>query len=143
MKIDAYSYRLGAADCFCEMVRAGVKKLALCHPCGTKEERDAMLPALRELCKQYGVNLYVEDNPFLTDLFPLSMNKGKFNALFYQEEAVLEEYLSLKEEKRRAQAEGAYTGEKRREIAWRYGKLLSYTDEGIARLLDANQEKEA
>lgn len=24
--IDSFSYKLGAADCFCEMVRAGVKK---------------------------------------------------------------------------------------------------------------------
>ena len=26
--IDTFSYELGAADCFCEMVRAGVKGLA-------------------------------------------------------------------------------------------------------------------
>lgn len=31
--IDTFSYELGAADCFCEMVRAGVKRLALAHPC--------------------------------------------------------------------------------------------------------------
>ena len=36
----------------------------------------------------------------------------------------------------------AYTPEKRREIAWRYGKLLSYTDEGIERLLAANRDRE-
>ena len=43
-QIDHFSYELGAADCFCEMVRAGVKKLALAHPCDTKAERDAFLP---------------------------------------------------------------------------------------------------
>ena len=71
------------------------------------------------------------------------MNKNRFNAIFYQDEAVLQAYLDLKEEKRQAQAGGAYTPEKRRDIAWRYGKLLSYTDEGIERLLKNNQEREA
>ena len=31
-EIDTYSYRCGVMDCFCEMVRAGVKNLALSHP---------------------------------------------------------------------------------------------------------------
>ena len=39
-EIDSYSYHLGAADCFCEMVAAGVKKIALSHPCNSKEERE-------------------------------------------------------------------------------------------------------
>ena len=30
--IDAYSYGLGAMDCFCEMVSAGLKTLAMSHP---------------------------------------------------------------------------------------------------------------
>lgn len=140
--IDTFSYKLGAADCFCEMVRAGVKRLALAHPCPTKEERDQYLPYFEKLCEEYGVKLYVEDVPLLTDLFPISMNKGKFNAIFYQEDAVLQEYLGLKAEKEQAQKEGTYTPEKRQDIAWRYGKLLSYTDEGIQRLLAGNQERE-
>lgn len=142
MQIDKFSYKLGAADCFCEMVRAGVKRIALAHPCDTKEERDGFLPEFEKLCEEYGVKLYPEDDPFLTDLFPVSLNKGRFNAIFYQEDEVLQAYLDLKEEKRQAQATGTYTPEKRRDIAWRYGKLLSYTDEGIERLLAANQEKE-
>ncbi len=143
MNIDRFSYKLGAADCFCEMVRAGVKKLALAHPCDSREERDSFLPEFQKLCAEYGVKLYPEDDAFITDLFPVSMNKNRFNAIFYQDEAVLQAYLDLKEEKRQAQAGGAYTPEKRRDIAWRYGKLLSYTDEGIERLLKNNQEREA
>lgn len=142
MSIDLFSYKLGAADCFCEMVRAGVKKLALSHPCATREERDRFLPEFQKLCARYGVKMYQEDQPLLTDLFPISMNKGKFNVLFYQEDQVLQDYLALKEEKRAAQAAGAYVGEKRREIARRYGRLLSYSDEGMERLLAGNQEKE-
>ncbi len=142
MEIHKFSYHLGAADCFCEMVRAGVKRLALSHPCDTKEERDRFLPEFQKLCEKYGVNLYVEDDPFLTDLFPLSLNRGKYNVVFYQESGVLQEYLDLKAEKDRAVQSGTYTPEKRRDIATRYGGLLSYTDEGIDRLLLSNNERE-
>ncbi|MDE6837001.1 MAG: hypothetical protein K2P33_01230 [Acutalibacter sp.] len=141
VKIDRFSYQLGAADCFCEMVRAGVKKIALSHPCDTKEERDSFLPEFDKLCEKYGVHYYVEDESFLTDLFPLSLNWDKFNVIFYQDETVLREYLDLKAEKEKAVAAGNYA-DCREEIARRYGKLLSYTDEGIRRLLDTNTEKE-
>ena len=140
--IDRFSYELGAAGCFCEMVRAGVKRLALAHPCDSPQERDQYLPYFEELCRKYGVKLYVEDEAFLTDLFPLSMNQGKYNALFYQEDSAIQEYLALKAEKRAAVEAGTYTPEKRRDIAWRYGRLLSYTEEGIQRLLESNTEKE-
>ena len=93
MNIDRFSYKLGAADCFCEMVRAGVKKLALAHPCDSREERDSFLPEFQKLCAEYGVKLYPEDDAFITDLFPVSMNKNRFNAIFYQDEAVLQAYL--------------------------------------------------
>ena len=108
----------------------------------SREERDGFLPEFRKLCEEYGVKLYCEDEGFLTDLFPAALNKDRFNVIFYQEDAVLQEYLALKEEKRKARETGAYTPEKRREIAWRYGKLLSYTDEGIERLLAANRDRE-
>ncbi len=141
MEIDKFSYQLGAADCFCEMVRAGVKRIALSHPCDSKEERDSFLPEFDKLCEKYGVHYYVEDDAFLTDLFPLSLNQGKFNVIFYQDETFLQAYLDLKAEKEKAVLDGKYDA-CRRDIAWRYGKLLSYTDEGIRRLLDANTEKE-
>ena len=140
--IDTYSYKLGAADCFCEMVQAGVKKIALAHPCDTREERDSFHEGYEKLCQEYHVKQYDEDEGFITDLFPVSMNKDRFNVIFYQDDAVLQEYLDLKEEKRQAQENGTYTPEKRLDIAWRYGKLLSYTDEGIQQLLDENQENE-
>lgn len=89
MKIDEFSYHLGAADCFCEMVRVGVKRIALSHPCNTKEERDRFLPEFDKLCEKYGVHYCVENESFLTDLFPLSLNRGKFNVIFYQDDSAL------------------------------------------------------
>lgn len=141
MEIDKFSYQLGAADCFCEMVRAGVKKIALSHPCDTKEERDSFLPEFDKLCQKYGVHYYVENESFLTDLFPLSLNRDKFNVIFYQDETVLQAYLDLKVEKEKASADGKYA-DCREDIARQYGKLLSYTDEGIQRLLSSNTERE-
>ena len=45
--IDTFSYELGAADCFCEMVRAGVKRLALAHPCDSPRSGTSTCPISR------------------------------------------------------------------------------------------------
>ena len=141
-KIDSYSYHCGVMDCFNEMVRAGVKSLALSHPIDSAEERDALLPYARELCRRYGNQLYIEDEPLLTDLFPLSLNRGKHNILFYRADHVLKEYLRLKERKANLVAERAYFGGNRNLVAWDYGRLLSYPEEAIRRLIADNRERE-
>ena len=133
--IDNYSYHLGAADCFCEMVAAGVKKIALSHPCNSKEERDSFLEDFDRLKEKYGVDYYVEDHPFLTALFPEEMNKGKYNVIFYCERQYLDRYLELKNMKEELISAGKYEGEERIRIAREYGRLLSYSEEGIERLL--------
>jgi len=48
---------------------------------------------------------------------------------------VKDEYLALKAERARLAAEGRYTGDTRRSIARRFGRLLSYSDAHIDRLL--------
>ena len=138
--IDNYSYHLGAADCFCEMVAAGVKKIALSHPCDTMELRDSFLNDFDKLCVKYNVKYYVENDPLLTVLFPESMNKGKYNVIFYCEDKYLAEYLSLKKQKHEFIENNNYTDTNKKAIAYRYGKLLSYSDEGIQRLLDKNPD---
>ena len=55
MELDRFSYRCGVIDCFNEMVRAGLKPMALAHPCPTPAERDQYLPFCREICGQYGL----------------------------------------------------------------------------------------
>lgn len=140
--MDAFSYRCGAIDCFNEMVRAGLKPLALAHPCDTAAERDAFLPFCREICAQYGTRFFAEDDPLLTDLFPLSLNRDKFNILFYRKEKVRLEYLALKEEKQSLLAQGEYRGESRRELACRFGALLRYPRERCLALIEENSEKE-
>ncbi|MBQ1237401.1 MAG: hypothetical protein IKK98_03050 [Oscillospiraceae bacterium] len=140
--IDVYSYRCGVIDCFNEMVRAGLKKIALSHPTDTKEERDQLIGFSEKICQQYGNRFYIEDQPLLTDLFPVSMNRGKYNIIYYRDPADLAEYLSIKADKERLLQSGTYISQERLSIAKRYGKLLSYSDEGILRLIEQNNEKE-
>lgn len=134
-EIDVYSYELGAMDCFCEMTGAGVKRLAMSHPCDTREERDSYLEEVRELCRRYGVLYYQEDEAFITDLFPEEANRGKFNYLFFKTEEVLKEYLELKERQREMKAQGVYTAAARYETAEAFGRMLSYSEEGIRELI--------
>ena len=140
--IDPFSFQCGAIDCFCEMVRAGVKSLALSHPADSRAERDALIPFAHDACQKYGVKLYPEDEPFLTDLVPVSLNRGKFNILFYRADHVIEEYIRLKERKAALLRAGAYFGGNRTQLATSYGRLLSYTDDAVRRLLAENGEKE-
>ena len=91
--IDAFSYQCGVIDCFNEMVHAGLKTLALSRPMDSSQERDELIPFARESCQRYGNQLYIEDEPLLTDLFPVSMNLGKHNMLFYRADHILDQYL--------------------------------------------------
>ena len=54
-EIDTYSYRCGVMDCFCEMVRAGVKSLALSHPVDSQAEWDELASFADQIARHYGV----------------------------------------------------------------------------------------
>ena len=140
--IDSYSYHCGFIDCVNEMIQAGVKPLALSRPMDSREERDALVPFARESCRRWGNRLYIEDEPLLTDLFPVSMNQNRHNILLYRADHVLEQYLRLKDRKRALLEEKAYFGGNRAQIAWEFGRLLSYPEEDIRRLIARNPEKE-
>ena len=151
--IDPYSYQCAVIDCFTEMVRSGVKALVFSHPMDSAAERDALIPFARSCCHQYGNQLYIEDTPLLTDLFPLSLNQGKFNILFYRAGHILDQYLRLKELKAHLVAvellvRNAVASDARalRETMQRTHAetdyLLSYPDEAIRRLISDNPEKE-
>lgn len=134
-EIDPYSYQLGVIDCFNEMVNAGVKRIAMSHPCRTVEERDGYRPPCLEICARYGTKMYDENDSFVTDLFPGEMNRGASHYIFYRNDEDLEMYLALKRRKEELISEGRYEGEERYRIAWDFGKLLSYTDEAVERMI--------
>ena len=143
MELDHFSYRCGVIDCFNEMVRAGLKPMALAHPCPTPAERDSYLPFCEEICGKYGTKFFPEDAMLLTDLFPLSANRGTYNIIFYRDEAVRRTYEDLKAEKAALLAAGQYRGEPRRRLACRFGALLGYPEADCLRMIAANTDREA
>ncbi len=140
--LDSFSYHCGIIDYLNEILRAGVKNLALSRPLEERALRDALVPFAQDSCRQYGTKLYIEDEPLLTDLFPASMNRGKYNILFYLEGHILNQYLRLKERKAALVAERAYFGGNRLQLAMEYGHLLSYSAEVVRRMIAENMEKE-
>ena len=132
--IDTYSYQCGVMDCFNEMVKAGLKKMALAHPCKSPEERAPYVAYAKVLCEKYHTKYYLDDDPLITDLFPIHMNKDTYNIIFYRDDEVIETYKLLKQLKKQHHD--------RRDIAYRFGHLLSYSDETIQHYIDTNDEKE-
>ena len=146
-KIDVYSHALGVCEAFCEVVRAGVKRIALSHPFTEGElHRDlhgeAFFTACEKIAAKYGCKAYHLQQPLITDLFPVSLNLGRQNIVFYREDKDIVELLAIQQEKTVLQADGRYHGDYRRALAVRYGHLLSYSDEAIERYLLGNTELE-
>ena len=140
--IDEFSKVVGGMGCFNEMIACGCKNVALGHPTSDRALRDEHMIYAKEICRKRGTHCCEENGGFLTDLFPYSMNKDKYNILFYKDDSYRDAYFALKERKAKLVADGKYTGEARRQIAWEFGKLLSYSDEAIEKMMAENTELE-
>ena len=139
--IDEYSYRCGVMDCFCEMVKAGVKKIALAHPFKIKQDRDSYLGFVEKITNQYHIRYFLDDDPLITDLFAMSMNLNTYNIIFYRNDEDIKKYQKLKEEKRQALKNNKYE-QVRNSLAYQFGYLLGYSDKTIAEYIKQNNEKE-
>ena len=135
-EIDQRSFTLGGLSTFAEMVRVGVKTLAL-SAAVTPEEMDDLVQDAERIAQEEGVMLYRETDLIVTDLFPAEVAEGKHVLLIYKG-ATLDEYLALKKRKSESVEAGSYTGEARRDIARQFGRLLSYPDANIEELIDKN-----
>ena len=96
-QIDQHSYRLGGLSTFAEMVRVGVKTLAL-SAAMTPDEMDAFVGDAERIAQKEGVLLYRETDLIVTGLFPADVAAGKHVLLIYKG-ATLDEYLALKKRK--------------------------------------------
>ena len=135
-QIDLRSFRLGGLSSFAEMVRVGVKTLAL-SAAMTPEETDAMVDHAERITGEQGVLLYRETDLIVTDLFPADVATGKHVLLIYKG-TTLDEYLALKESRAELLKSGSYEGEARRDIARQFGQLLSYPGAVIEEMIDKN-----
>ena len=131
--VDPRSYNLGIMGGFAEVVRLGVKTLALSEVM-TPDEMDDILPDAKIVAERNGVLLYREPELLVSDLYPADVAEGKHVLLIYTGDT-LERYLDLKADKTALVAAGHYEGEARKDIARRFGRLLSYPDTVIDELI--------
>lgn len=131
--IDQRSYNLGIMGGFAEVVRLGVKKLALSEVMSPEEMDDVMADA-EVIAARNEVKIWRETDFLVTDLYPADVATGKHVLLIYTG-STLDEYLQLKADKEQLIADGGYNGRARENIARRFGKLLSYPDGVIDELL--------
>ena len=133
-KIDQRSYNLGVMGGFAEVVKLGVKQLALSEVMSPEEMDDIMDDAL-VVAKRNGVEMWRETDFLVTDLYPADVAEGKHVLLIYKGDT-LDQYLALKADKAALVAAGEYDGKAREEIARRFGRLLSYPESVIDDLLE-------
>jgi hypothetical protein len=132
------SYYAGTISTSAEFVGYGCKKLAL-SATFSDEELSALLEHARLKAEEYGIPIYVEKDLLVTRLFSPTIAQGKTVILFAYNQDVLDEYFALKEFRKKAIAEDRIA-EAEEEIAWRFGRLLSYPDETIKRLLEEKNQ---
>jgi len=131
--IDRRSYDLGIIGAFAEVVRLGVKQLALSEVMAPEAMDELMNDALA-VAERNDVEIWRETDFLVTDLYPADVALNKHVLLIYTGDT-LDSYLQIKDDKARLVAEGRYQGEARRNIARRFGRLLSYPEPVIDELL--------
>ncbi len=141
-EIDQLSKAVGMMHAFNEMIKCGCKQVALGCPTSSRAEREEHMEYAAFICKETGTKFCPEDGGLITDLFPASMNKGKYNILFYKEDVYRDMYFALKERKEALVRDNHYGDAERRVIAYEFGRLLSYTDEAIGRMIAENRDLE-
>lgn len=135
--IDKRSYNLGIMGGFAEVVKLGVKQLALSEVMSPEDMDDIMDDAL-VVARRNGVEMWRETDFLVTDLYPADVAEGKHVLLIYTGDT-LNRYLAIKADKAGLVAAGDYEGEAREDIARRFGRLLSYPEPVIDDLLERNR----
>ena len=131
--IDDRSYQLGIIGAFSEVVRLGVKTIALSEVM-SPDEMDDMMDDIAVIAERNEVQTWRETDFLVTDLYPANVAEGRHVVLIYTGDT-LERYLAIKADKAALQAAGRYEGPAREEIARRFGRLLSYPEPVIDDLL--------
>jgi len=133
---DVMSFMAGTNLAFSEAVGLGVKKLALSSPY-SDEQLGVMMMVTEYSSERFGTVYLPEPNLIESKLFPRDIARGKTVVLIAHDQSVLDEYASLKELKRESDAKGN-PEDMELEIAKRFGRLLSYDEAAIERLIAKN-----
>jgi hypothetical protein len=133
-KLDKRTFDLGMIYAFTECVASGVKKIGLSPP-QTEKELKSIINEVKLITGEYNVTYYV-DNDFLeTLLFNPEYTRGKTVIHLAENSKAVQDYKALKEEKNEHIQNGTLTKKVEEIIAWKLGKLLSYSDEAINNLI--------
>ena len=135
--IDERSYQLGVIGAFSEVVGMGVKKLALSSAM-SPSEMAGLIDEARKIVERNGAESFLETDFLVTDLFPPEVTDGK-HILFIYTGSTREEYEALKKRKQELVAQETYQGDARKEIARGMGRLLSYPEDRIERMLSDSE----
>jgi len=144
VELDPRSFELGKQvgeiKAWCEAARSGAKGMSLSAPF-RPGDLGFLLPQIEEIAGRNQVSFRLERELMTTDLFGEMDLTGLWVFIIYKDVGVLEEYLSLKAEKRRLVSEDEYAGERRRDIASNMGRLLGYSEEYIDQRLASVKRK--
>ena len=86
-------FRNGVNDAFCEIVKAGVKKIALSHATDDEDIFAAEFHSAYQCVNKYNISMYVEEDLIETLLFDIS---GCKVIIFYLDKQDIEDYKTLK-----------------------------------------------
>jgi hypothetical protein len=111
-------------DAFAEMVKSGVKPLALSPPLSSAE-MDLFFAEATRIAEKYEIELHRESDLIETDLFSDSLIENKEVLILYKGNGLLS-YQALKNEIEKAKSSGTYTGDQRLEFSRRFGRLLQW-----------------
>jgi extradiol dioxygenase family protein len=128
----------GQVETFSEMVKSGVKPLALSPPL-SPSEMDLFFVEATRIAEQYEVELYREADLIETDLFSDSLIDSKEVLILYKGNG-LRSYQALKSEIEAAKSSGTYAGNQKIEFSRRFGRLLGYPVSRINELLAENSD---
>ena len=134
-KLDKHSFQLGMIYAFAEVVGSGVKRLGLSPPLDETEYNEIIEDTMI-IADEYGVKIYT-DNDFLeTLLFNPEYTRDKVVIHLADSTETLEEYLELKDRKKRLEQSGKLNRIHEEEIARGLGRLLSYSEETVENLIE-------
>lgn len=128
------SYHLGMIYAFAECVGSGVKKLALSPPLDEKEFENIKRD-IECISEEFDIVTYVDRSFLETLLFNPEYTKGKIVIHLANNRGTIDRYLALKKKKMNLARHDNLNHNTEKQIAWEMGRLLSYSDAAIRRLI--------
>ena len=118
---------VGEIKAWCEAVKNEAKEMSLSAPF-KPGEYETIVPYMKEQADRNGIRFYHEKELIITDLFGDMDLSGIWVFIIYKGPETLEKYIKLKEDREKLLEAGKYAGAARMEIAFRFGRLLGYSD---------------